>query len=139
MTTDNIPVTEFVEESAELLQRMEEAALELDARPGDRALVDQLFRGMHTIKGGAAVVMRPDLADYAHRLEHLLDQVRVGHVSADKTVISTLLDAIDCVGLFVTGIQTGLPVDQARVDTSIQNVSASVSYTHLTLPTKRIV
>ena len=126
MTTDNIPVAEFVEESVELLQQMEEAALELDARPGDRALVDQLFRGMHTIKGGAAVVKRPDLADYAHRLEHLLDQVRGGHVSADKTVISTLLDAIDCVGLFVTGIQTGLPVDQARVDTSVQNVSALV-------------
>ena len=66
MTTDNIPVAEFVEESIELLQQMEEAALELDVRPGDRALVDQLFRGMHTIKGGAAVVMRPDLADYAH-------------------------------------------------------------------------
>ncbi|MFL2558859.1 MAG: chemotaxis protein CheA [Arenicellales bacterium] len=126
MTTDNIPVAEFVEESVELLQQMEEAALELDARPGDRALVDQLFRGMHTIKGGAAVVMRADLADYAHRLEHLLDQVRGGHVSADKTVVSTLLDAIDCIGLFVTGIQTGLPVDQARVDTSVQSVSALV-------------
>ena len=63
MTTDNIPVAEFVEESIDLLQQMEEAALELDVRPGDRALVDQLFRGMHTIKGGAAVVMRLDLAD----------------------------------------------------------------------------
>ena len=103
MTTDNIPVAEFVEESIELLQQMEEAALELDARPGDRTLVDQIFRGMHTIKGGAAVVMRPDLADYAHRLENFLDQVRGGHVSADKTLISTLLDAIDCVGLFITG------------------------------------
>ena len=124
MTTDNIPVAEFVEESIELLQQMEEAALELDVRPGDRALVDQLFRGMHTIKGGAAVVMRPDLADYAHRLESLLDQVRDGRVSAGKTLISTLLEAIDCVGLFISGIQGGLAVDQTRVDTSVQNVSA---------------
>ena len=131
MTTDNIPVAEFVEESIELLQQMEEAILELDSRPGDRALVDQLFRGMHTIKGGAAVVMRPDLADYAHRLESLLDQVRGGQVSAGKTLISTLLEAIDCVGLFISGIPGGLAVDQTRVDASIQNVSALVeSATH---------
>ena len=131
MTTDNIPVAEFVEESIELLQQMEEAVLELDSRPGDRALVDQLFRGMHTIKGGAAVVMRPDLADYTHRLESLLDQVRGGQVSAGKTLISTLLEAIDCVGLFISGIPGGLAVDQTRVDASIQNVSALVeSATH---------
>ena len=131
MTTDYIPVAEFVEESIELLQQMEEAVLELDSRPGDRALVDQLFRGMHTIKGGAAVVMRPDLADYAHRLESLLDQVRGGQVSAGKTLISTLLEAIDCVGLFISGIPGGLVVDQTRVDASIQNVSALVeSATH---------
>lgn len=131
MTTDNIPVAEFVEESIELLQQMEEAVLELDSRPGDRALVDQLFRGMHTIKGGAAVVMRPDLADYTHRLESLLDQVRRGQVSAGKTLISTLLEAIDCVGLFISGIPGGLAVDQTRVDASIQNVSALVeSATH---------
>ena len=131
MTTDYIPVAEFVEESIELLQQMEEAVLELDSRPGDRALVDQLFRGMHTIKGGAAVVMRPDLADYAHRLESLLDQVRRGQVSAGKTLISTLLEAIDCVGLFISGIPGGLAVDQTRVDASIQNVSALVeSATH---------
>ncbi len=131
MTTDYIPVAEFVEESIELLQQMEEAVLELDSRPGDRALVDQLFRGMHTIKGGAAVVMRPDLADYAHRLESLLDQVRGGQVSAGKTLISTLLEAIDCVGLFISGIPGGLAVDQTRVDASIQNVSALVeSATH---------
>ena len=131
MTTDNIPVAEFVEESIELLQQMEEAVLELDSRPGDRALVDQLFRGMHTIKGGAAVVMRPDLADYTHRLESLLDQGRRGQVSAGKTLISTLLEAIDCVGLFISGIPGGLAVDQTRVDASIQNVSALVeSATH---------
>ncbi len=131
MTTDYIPVAEFVEESIELLQQMEEAVLELDSRPGDRALVDQLFRGMHTIKGGAAVVMRPDLADYAHRLESLLDQVRGGQVSTGKTLISTLLEAIDCVGLFISGIPGGLAVDQTRVDASIQNVSALVeSATH---------
>ena len=45
MTADYIPIAEFVEESIELLQQMEEAVLELDSRPGDRALVDQLFRG----------------------------------------------------------------------------------------------
>ena len=131
MTADYIPIAEFVEESIELLQQMEEAVLELDSRPGDRALVDQLFRGMHTIKGGAAVVMRPDLADYAHRLESLLDQVRGGQVSTGKTLISTLLEAIDCVGLFISGIPGGLAVDQTRVDASIQNVSAlAESATH---------
>ena len=67
MPGDGVPLQEFVEESSELLQGMEEIILEWDNRPGDRALVDALFRTVHTIKGGAGVVMRMDLSDYAHR------------------------------------------------------------------------
>ena len=48
MSGDGVPLQEFVEESSELLQGMEELILEWDNRPGDRALVDALFRTVHT-------------------------------------------------------------------------------------------
>ena len=93
MPGDGVPLQEFVEESSELLQGMEEIILEWDNRPGDRALVDALFRTVHTIKGGAGVVMRMDLSDYAHRLEGLLDRVRSGQLVHSKELVSIFLDA----------------------------------------------
>ena len=114
MSGDGVPLQEFVEESFELLRGMEETILEWDSRPGDRTLVDSLFRAIHTIKGGAGVVMRLDLSDYAHRLEGLLDQVRSGHLACSKELISTLLVAIDCLGMFLTSIEGVEKVDSSR-------------------------
>ena len=57
---------EFVEEVDEILQDLEQGILQLEAQPRKKSLVDRNFRNMHTIKGGAGMVMQTDLADYAH-------------------------------------------------------------------------
>ena len=117
-----MPLQEFVEESSELLQGMEEVILEWDNRPGDRALVDALFRTVHTIKGGAGVVMRMDLSDYAHRLESLLDRVRSGQLVHSKELVSILLDAVDCLGMFLTSIDGAEKLDNSRIESSLTNI-----------------
>ena len=122
MPGDGVPLQEFVEESFELLRGMEATILEWDSRPGDRTLVDSLFRAIHTIKGGAGVVKRLDLSDYAHRLEGLLEQVRSGQLACSKELISTLLDAVDCLNMFLTSIDGADKVDSSRIESSLQSI-----------------
>ena len=57
---------EFVEEVDEILQDLEQGILQLEGQPKKKSLVDRIFRNMHTIKGGAGMVMQIELADYAH-------------------------------------------------------------------------
>ena len=73
MTPDQLPIEEFIEEAGDLLQELEGALLQLETSPGNNQLVDQVFRCVHTIKGGAGMVMQPELADYGHQLESLLE------------------------------------------------------------------
>jgi two-component system chemotaxis sensor kinase CheA len=50
------PAEIFRQESAELLEQLEQALLDLEQRPGDHDLIDTAFRALHTIKGSGANV-----------------------------------------------------------------------------------
>ena len=57
---------EFVEEVDEILQDLEQGILQLEAQPRKKSLVDRIFRNMHTIKGGAGMVMQTEPVSYTH-------------------------------------------------------------------------
>mgnify|MGYP001167789515 CR=1 FL=1 len=105
MTPDQLPIEEFIEEAGDLLQELEGALLQLETSPGNNQLVDQVFRCVHTIKGGAGMVMQPELADYGHQLESLLEHVRSGSIPCTVKLVSLLLDALDCLNSFVADIR----------------------------------
>ena len=105
MTPDQLPIEEFIEEAGDLLQELEGALLQLETSPENNQLVDQVFRCVHTIKGGAGMVMQPELADYAHQLESVLESVRSGSVPCTVQLVSLLLDALDCLNSFVADIR----------------------------------
>ena len=91
MTPDQLPLEEFLEEADDLIQELESSLLELESNLEDRSIIDRIFRAMHTIKGGAGMVMQSELSEYAHHLESLLDQVRSGAVGCTSELVSTLL------------------------------------------------
>ena len=68
---DNPALEEFVEEVEEIIEDLEEGVLELEAQPKKRSLIDRIFRDMHTIKGGAGMVMETELAEYEHGEVHV--------------------------------------------------------------------
>ena len=96
---------EFVEEVDEILQDLEQGILQLEAQPRKKSLVDRIFRNMHTIKGGAGMVMQTDLADYAHKFENLLDRVRSGEIICTPEMATLLLDALDVLNSFMDRIR----------------------------------
>ena len=80
MENDALPFEEFIEETTELLDDLEALILKWETSRDDPETIDALFRGMHTVKGGAGIVKESRLADYAHELENLLDQARAGKI-----------------------------------------------------------
>ncbi len=86
---------EFVVESQEGLDRMERCLTELEERPQDAALLAEIFRAVHTIKGATGFLGFARLEKLAHSGENLLGLLRDGKLSADGGVITVLLKLLD--------------------------------------------
>ena len=116
---DNPALEEFVEEVEEIIEDLEEGVLLLEEQPKKRSLIDRIFRAMHTIKGGAGMVMETELADYAHHFENLLDKARNGEIVCTPEMASLLLSSIDGFRSFLSKIREGGDVDQQHIDKTL--------------------
>ncbi len=86
---------EFLIESQEGLDRMERCLTELETRPDDAALLGDIFRSVHTIKGTTGFLGFKRLEKLAHAGENLLGLLRDGKLNADRPLISGLLHLLD--------------------------------------------
>ena len=116
---DNPALEEFVEEVEEIIEDLEEGVLLLEEQPKKRSLIDRIFRAMHTIKGGAGMVMETELAEYAHHFENLLDKARNGEIVCTPEMASLLLSSIDGFRSFLSKIREGGDVDQQLIDKTL--------------------
>src|SRR5688572_12267493 len=87
----------FHTEVAENLVTIEEALVALETRPDDLEPVHAIFRAVHTIKGGAAMVGYDNLAEFAHLLEDALEQVRDGRMVVGPAQVTILLRTVDAI------------------------------------------
>jgi two-component system, chemotaxis family, sensor kinase CheA len=85
----------FVEDALDLLNELDEGLLQLEANPQATAPLEQVFRTMHTIKGGANMFGFPNIGELAHHLETLYDLVRQGKMQVTDGLISITLHAFD--------------------------------------------
>lgn len=100
----------FYEEARELLIGLEEGLVELERRQGDRAHLDRTFRAAHSLKGAAAMVGLPAIAEFTHGMEAVLDRIRVGALTVDSDIITTLLEARDHLAAMVESEANSAPI-----------------------------
>ncbi len=86
---------EFLIESQEGLDRMEHCLTELEERPQDTALLADIFRSVHTIKGTTGFLGFKKLERLAHSGENVLGLLREGKMVAEPPVITLLLQLLD--------------------------------------------
>lgn len=91
----------FLDESSEGLDEMEQALLQIEARPADPEPLHVVFRIAHTLKGNAFTLGFQALGGFAHTLEDLLDKVREGAVQVTPPMVTALLRAVDALRLLV--------------------------------------
>ena len=92
---DSDPAEIFRQEAQDLLEQIEQGLLDMSNRPGDRELVDSVFRGLHTLKGSGAMFGFDALAAFTHHCETAFDRVRKGEVAATPALVSAVLAAQD--------------------------------------------
>jgi two-component system chemotaxis sensor kinase CheA len=97
---------EFLIESQEGLDRMEHCLTDLEARPKDAALLGEIFRSVHTIKGTTGFLGFKRLEKLAHAGENLLGLLRDGKLDADRPVITGLLQLLDGLRSILKAIET---------------------------------
>jgi two-component system chemotaxis sensor kinase CheA len=101
----------FLTELDELLQRVEESLVDLERAPDDRALLNDIFRAAHTIKGSSATIGHHRMAALTHALETRLDDLRKGIASVTPQLIEALLSALDVLKLLRDEVETRVPAE----------------------------
>lgn len=86
---------DFLTESGELLERLEEDLVVLERDPNDPEMLNQVFRALHTIKGSASFLSLTNLVRLAHSAEGALNAARNRVVVVNKPVMDLLLQAVD--------------------------------------------
>ncbi|MEJ1354669.1 MAG: chemotaxis protein CheA [Candidatus Sedimenticola sp. (ex Thyasira tokunagai)] len=107
----------FFEESFEGLDTMEEELLAITPGQVEADSINAIFRGAHTIKGGAATFGFDDIATFSHQLETLLDQVRSGSRELDVPMVELMLRAVDLLRTMIDGAGSGKGSDKEAVAT----------------------
>lgn len=110
---------DFLMESNDLLSDVDNKLVELEKRPDDKALLNDIFRGFHTIKGGAGFLTVAPMVTLCHRTENLFDKLRNGELHLTPEVMDVILDATgivrDMFGTLGQGLMPG-DADPAVLD-----------------------
>lgn len=95
MQDHNEYVKEFLVESREGLDRLDQALVALEDTPNDLQLLDGIFRALHTIKGNSGFLGFSLFGELTHAGETLLGRLRSGEQSLDTEITDTLLQLVD--------------------------------------------
>ena len=100
-------VQEFLVESEELLQRMDQDMVALESTPEDAELLNRIFRALHTIKGTSGFLGFDPVVRLSHRAEDLLNALRKGEAQLMRPTIDALLATRDFLGKMLADIRAG--------------------------------
>lgn len=97
----------FIDESKEHLQACSEHLLELEKNPQDLAIVGEIFRSAHTLKGMSATMGFEDLADLTHKMENVLDAIRNDKIKVTPEILDVVFESVDHLEEMVQDIASG--------------------------------
>lgn len=100
---------QFVLDSSELLDSLEQDLLGLEKAPENRELIENAFRSLHSLKGNAGFFNYVDINQICHKAETFLDKVRSGDVVADARQISLILQVLDFIRIAIENLDSGKP------------------------------
>jgi two-component system chemotaxis sensor kinase CheA len=91
--------------------------------PAPPEIINDIFRTAHSIKGGGGVFGLPEISNFMHSVETMLDQMRAGKREASAENLALLLEAVDCVRNMFTVAHGGLKIDPDTGDAITRRLS----------------
>ncbi|MGX9417289.1 chemotaxis protein CheA [Vibrio sp. RC27] len=101
---------DFLVEAGELLELLSEQLVDLENNPNDKDLLNAIFRGFHTVKGGAGFLALTELVETCHGAENVFDTLRNGQRDVDASLMDTMLRSLDTVNEQFQAVQESEPL-----------------------------
>jgi len=116
MEEDDELLQDFLVEAGEILEQLGEQLVELENSPDDKGLLNAVFRGFHTIKGGASFLNLDGLVGLCHRSEDVFNILRNGEREVDTQVMDVILPVLDVLNEQFEAIRSGQPPVHASAE-----------------------
>lgn len=116
LDTDDEILQDFLVEAEEILEGLNEQLVDLENRPDDSDLLNSIFRGFHTIKGGAGFLALDAMVTLCHKGEDVFNLLRQGDRSVDSEMMDTFLRVLDTLNSMFAEIQSGQEPTPAEQD-----------------------
>lgn len=107
----------FVEEAEENLQNLETLIISLEENPDDDKMINEAFRAIHSLKGGAGLAGFSGIKDFSHVVEDLFENIRNGSLKIKKELISIILKSTDILTVMISNIKNNIDSNEG-IDTS---------------------
>lgn len=117
---------DFLVEAGEILDQLSEQLVDLEQRPDDQDLLNAIFRGFHTVKGGAGFLQLDAMVECCHVTENLFDILRNGKRTVTSELMDVVLQSLDTVNSQFQQIsqrETPTPASQHLLDQLARLVS----------------
>lgn len=105
---------DFLVEAGDLLARVDNQLVDLEQNPNDHHLLNEIFRGFHTIKGGAGFLNAAELVTLCHLTENLFDRLRNYELSINGEIMDAILAATGAVRSMFDMLERGLQPTSAN-------------------------
>lgn len=113
LDVDQEILEDFLVEAGEILEQLSEQLVDLEQRPDDSDLLNAIFRGFHTVKGGAGFLQLEPMVDCCHNAENLFDMLRNGEIKVSPELMDVVLQALDTVNVMFDAVRGGQEPENA--------------------------
>jgi two-component system chemotaxis sensor kinase CheA len=107
LDTDDEILQDFLVEAEEILEGLNEQLVELENSPQDKDLLNSIFRGFHTIKGGAGFLSLEAMVNLCHKGEDVFNLLRQGERFVDADMMDTFLKVLDILNTMFDELKSG--------------------------------
>ena len=114
LDVDQEILQDFLVEANEILEQLNEQLVELEQRPDDQDLLNAVFRGFHTVKGGAGFLGLTALVDVCHRAEDVFNLLRNHEREVDSDLMDVVLPVLDVLNSQFDSLRAGEEPEEAE-------------------------
>lgn len=117
---------DFLVEATDLLSDVDNKLVDLEKNPRDKGLLNDIFRGFHTIKGGAGFLNATELVTLCHLTENLFDRLRNAEIEVTADVMDTIMEATGTVRDMFGSLEQAMQ-PQAAAPQLLENLRAAIA------------
>ena len=114
---DDEILQDFLIEAGEILEQLNEQLVDLEQTPDDSDLLNTIFRGFHTIKGGGSFLALTNLVEVCHQSEDVFNLLRNNELSLNASMMDAFLRVLDEVNKMFEEVRNG--VDPSAADPAL--------------------